>query len=70
MVRRVARHGEALICCRESFRLVRSKRLDPNLMNRCKPEKMDPKEYGTFLKTNFSTRRGKGSRQECEEMDN
>ena len=49
MVRRFDRHGQALIWCRECSGHARQ-RQGPKLMNRCKPEKMDTKEYGKMLK--------------------
>ena len=49
MVRRVDRHGEALTWCRKCSGYARQ-RLGPKLMIRCKPEKMDTKEYGQMFK--------------------
>ena len=49
MLRRVDRHGEALIWCRKSSGDARC-RLGPKLMSRCRPEKMDTRGYGKMLK--------------------
>ena len=56
MVRRVDRHGEALTWCRKCSGYARC-RLVPKLINRCKPEKMDTKEYGK-LKRIFALEEG------------
>ena len=48
MVRRMDRQGEVLIWCRKCSGYARQ-RMGPKLMNRCKPEKVGPKEYGKML---------------------
>ena len=48
MVRRVDRNGEASIWCRTCSGYARQI-LGPKLMNRCKPKKMDRKEYGKII---------------------
>ena len=49
MVRRIDRQGEVLIWCRKSSDYARQ-RMGPKVMNCCRPEQMDTKEYGKMLK--------------------
>ena len=45
--------------------------MGPKLMNRCKPERLDRKEYGQMLKTNLNHRRAERRiPAECERMEN
>ena len=49
LVRRLDRQGEDLIWCRKCSGCARQ-RMGPTLMNCCKPEKVDTKEYGKMSK--------------------
>ena len=53
MVRRVVDKEKPSIWCRKCSGYAR-RRMGPKLMNQCKPENMDTKEYGKMLKTNFN----------------
>ena len=49
LVRSVDPNCEALVWCRKCSGYARC-RLGPGLMNRCRPEKIDTKQYGNMLK--------------------
>ena len=50
-VRGENRHGEALIWCRRCSGCA-LRRLGPQLVNQCKPEKTDTKDHGQMLQRN------------------
>ena len=47
MVRRMDRQGEVLIWCRKMLGICKTEN-GPKLMNCCKPEQVDTKEYGSL----------------------
>ena len=49
LVRRMDRLGEVLIWCRKCSGYARQ-RMGPQLMNCCRPEQMDTKEFGKMVK--------------------
>ena len=49
LVRRMDRQGEVLIWCRKCSECARQ-RMGPKLMNCCRPEQMDTKEFGKMVK--------------------